>query len=86
MNRYEFIVNDDLILIEHPLDMLSLFDQMIGDKKVIIIDRNYRKAYYTQSATIMGAIVLWLNDTQCLGIDDFFGSLKEVLNETDTAQ
>lgn len=86
MNRYEFIVNDDLILIEHPLDMLSLFDQMIRDEEVIIIDRNYRKSYYTQGATIMRAIVLWLNDSQAMGIDDFFDSLKEVLNETDAAQ
>lgn len=86
MNGYEFIVNDDLILIEHPSDMLSLFDQMIRDEEVIIIDRRYRKAYYTQGATIMRAIVLWLNDSQAMGIDDFFDSLKEVLNETDAAQ
>lgn len=80
MNRYEFIVNDDLILIEHPLDMLSLFDQMIGDEKVIIIDRNYRKSYSTHGVTIMRAIILWLNDSQAMGVDDFFNSLKEVLN------
>lgn len=86
MNGYEFIVGDDLILIEHPSDMLSLFDQMIRDEEVIIIDRRYRKAYYTQGATIMRAIVLWLNDSQAMGIDDFFDSLKEVLNETDAAQ
>lgn len=86
MNRYEFIVGDDLILIEHPSDLLTLFDEMLRDEKVIVIDRRYRKAYYTQGATIMSAIILWLNDTQLLGIDDFFDSLKEVLNETDTAQ
>lgn len=86
MNRYEFIVGDDLILIEHPSDLLTLFDEVLKDEKVIIIDRGYRKAYYTRGATIMRAIVLWLDDTQCMGIDDFFGSLKEVLNETDTAQ
>lgn len=86
MNGYEFIVGDDLILIEHPSGLLTLFDEMLRDEKVIVIDRRYRKAYYTQGATIMRAIVLWLNDTQLLGIDDFFGSLKEVLNETDTAQ
>jgi hypothetical protein len=80
MNRYEFIVNDDLILIEHPSDMLSLFDQMIRDEKVIIIDRNYRKSYSTHGATIMSAIILWLNDSQAMGVDDFFNSLKEVLN------
>ena len=80
MNRYEFIVNDDLILIEHPSDMLSLFDQMIRDEKVIIIDRNYRKSYSTHGATIMRAIILWLNDSQVMGVDDFFNSLKEVLN------
>lgn len=86
MNGYEFIVGDDLILIEHPSDLLTLFDEMLRDEKVIVIDRRYRKAYYTQGATIMRAIILWLNDTQLLGIDDFFGSLKEVLNETDAAQ
>lgn len=86
MNGYEFIVNDDLILIEHPSDMLSLFDQMIQDETVIVIDRRYRKAYYTHGATIMRAIILWLNDNQAMGVDDFFDSLKEVLNETDTAQ
>ena len=80
MNRYEFIVNDDLILIEHPLDMLSLFDQMIGDEKVTIIDRSYRKSYSTHGTTIMRAIILWLNDSQAMGVDDFFNSLKEVLN------
>lgn len=86
MNRYEFIVNDDLILIEHPSDLLTLFDEMLRDEKVIVIDRRYRKAYYTQGATIMRAIILWLNDSQAMGVDDFFNSLKEVLNETDTAQ
>ena len=86
MNRYEFIVNDDLILIEHPSDLLTLFDEMLRDEKVIVIDRRYRKAYYTQGATIMRAIILWLNDSQAMGVDDFFGSLQEVLNETDTAQ
>lgn len=86
MTGYEFIVNDDLILIEHPSDLLTLFDKVLKNEKVIVIDRRYRKAYYTQGATIMCAIVLWLNDTQLLGIDDFFDSLKEVLNETDTAQ
>lgn len=86
MNRYEFIVNDDLILIEHPSDLLTLFDEMLRDEKVIVIDRRYRKAYYTQGATIMRAIILWLNDSQAMGIDDFFDSLREVLNETDTAQ
>lgn len=86
MNRYEFIVGDDLILIEHPSDLLTLFDEMLGDEKVIVIDRNYRKSYSTHGATIMRAIILWLNDTQLLGIDDFFDSLKEVLNETDAAQ
>lgn len=80
MNRYEFIVNDDLILIEHPSDMLSLFDEMIRDEKVIVIDRNYRKSYSTHGATIMRAIILWLNDSQAMGVDDFFNSLKEVLN------
>lgn len=80
MNRYEFIVNDDLILIEHPSDLLTLFDEMLRDEKVIVIDRNYRKSYSTHGATIMRAIVLWLNDTQAMGIDDFFNSLKEVLN------
>lgn len=86
MNRYEFIVDDDLILIEHPSDMLSLFDQMIRDEKVIVIDRRYRKSYFTHGATIMRAIILWLNDSKAMGVDDFFNSLKEVLNETDTAQ
>lgn len=86
MNRYEFIVNDDLILIEHPSDLLTLFDEMLRDEKVIVIDRRYRKAYYTHGATIMRAIILWLNDSQAMGVDDFFNSLKEVLNETDTAQ
>lgn len=86
MNRYEFIVGDDLILIEHPSDMLSLFDQMIRDEKVIVIDRSYRKSYFTHGATIMRAIILWLNDSKAMGVDDFFNSLKEVLNETDTAQ
>lgn len=86
MNRYEFIVGDDLILIEHPYDLLALFDEMLRDEKVIIIDRDYRKTYSTHGATIMSTIILWLNDSQAMGIDDFFGSLKEVLNETDTAQ
>lgn len=80
MNRYEFIVNDDLILIEHPSDMLTLFDEMSRDEKVIVIDRNYRKSYSTHGATIMRAIILWLNDSQAMGVDDFFNSLKEVLN------
>lgn len=80
MNRYEFIVNDDLILIEHPSDLLTLFDEMLRDEKVIVIDRNYRKAYSTHGATIMRAIILWLNDSQAMGVDDFFNSLKEVLN------
>lgn len=80
MNRYEFIVGDDLILIEHPSDLLTLFDEMLRDEKVIAIDRRYRKAYYTQGATIMRAIILWLNDSQAMGVDDFFNSLKEVLN------
>lgn len=80
MNRYEFIVGDDLILIDHPSDLLTLFDEMLGDEKVIVIDRNYRKSYSTHGATIMRAIILWLNDTQAMGIDDFFDSLKEVLN------
>lgn len=86
MNGYEFIVGDDLILIEHPSDLLTLFDKMLRDEKVIVIDRRYRKAYYTHGATIMCAIILWLNDNQAMGVDDFFDSLKEVLNETDTAQ
>lgn len=80
MNRYEFIVNDDLILIEHPSDLLTLFDEMLKDEKVIVIDRNYRKSYSTHGATIMRAIILWLNDSQAMGVDDFFNSLKEVLN------
>lgn len=80
MNRYEFIVNDDLILIEHPSDLLTLFDEMLRDEKVIVIDRNYRKSYSTHGATIMRAIILWLNDSQAIGVDDFFNSLKEVLN------
>ncbi len=80
MNRYEFIVNDDLILIEHPSDLLTLFDEMLRDEKVIVIDRNYRKSYSTHGATIMRAIILWLNDSQAMGVDDFFNSLKEVLN------
>ena len=86
MNRYEFIVGDDLILIEHPSDLLTLFDEMFRDEKVIVIDRNYRKSYSTHGATIMRAIILWLNDSQAMGVDDFFNSLKEVLNETDAAQ
>lgn len=80
MNRYEFIVNDDLILIEHPSDLLTLFNEMLRDEKVIVIDRNYRKSYPTHGATIMRAIILWLNDSQAMGVDDFFNSLKEVLN------
>lgn len=80
MNRYEFIVNDDLILIEHPSDLLTLFDEMLRDEKVIVIDRGYRKSYSTHGATIMRAIILWLNDSQAMGVDDFFNSLKEVLN------
>lgn len=80
MNRYEFIVNDDLILIEHPSDLLTLFNEMLRDEKVIVIDRSYRKSYSTHGATIMRAIILWLNDSQAMGVDDFFNSLKEVLN------